>query len=350
MKEGFAISAGLILIGLFLEAGFGPVLWEALIWPVNIIALTAFLLVILVAFMLRKNSYTIPFLTTHRAALPALVFAVVLTIVMGTTRQQEGGSWFHDMLTFWPFVLIYAYIAFLLGILTLRRIDHMVNFKRRHRHQHQGHWLRDIAFLLNHGGLFLTLVTATLGNPDIQRLRMVAYVNKPEVRAINEDQRVVQLPISIELKRFILEEYDDGTPRRFASEINIETQNRKSYPATVDVNHPVNINGWKVYQYGYDIPAGAQSQYSVFELISDPWQPYVHASIFMMLAGALLLFFSKSYTSDGLSEEDIKRQRKAQLAKRAKEESKRRMAEEFYSISDKTDARHHHHEHHHTEH
>jgi hypothetical protein len=53
---------------------------------------------------------------------------------MGATRQTVNGRWFNDMLTFWPFVLIYAYIAFLLGYNTLRRLEHMVNFRKRHRH------------------------------------------------------------------------------------------------------------------------------------------------------------------------------------------------------------------------
>ena len=43
MKEGFLIGGGLIIIGLMLELGIGPVDWDAFRWPVNGIVLAGFL-------------------------------------------------------------------------------------------------------------------------------------------------------------------------------------------------------------------------------------------------------------------------------------------------------------------
>ena len=153
-------------------------------------------------------------------------------------------------------------------------------------------WLDDAAFLLNHLGLFLALVCATLGNADVQRLKMVTATRTLQWRAIDEQMRIVETPIAIELKRFILETYDDGSPRRFASDIEVVTRTGKDFLATVDVNHPVEVNGWKIYQYGYDTKAGADSRISIFELVRDPWLPYVYAGIFMMLSGALFMLFT----------------------------------------------------------
>jgi len=98
------------------------------------------------------------------------------------------------------------------------------------------------------------------------------------------------MPIAIELKKFIMETYDDGSPKRFASEIQVVTKTLKYIETIVDVNKPHEVDGWKIYQYGYDTQMGAQSQISIFELVSDPWLPWVYAGIYMMLAGAVCMF------------------------------------------------------------
>jgi ABC-type transport system involved in cytochrome c biogenesis permease subunit len=200
---------------------------------------------------------------------------------MGLTRQQEGGSWLNDMLSFWPFVLVYVYMTVILGVVTLRRIF---------RFQVSGFkWKRDIPFLLNHLGLFVALTTATLGNADMQRVKMITSIGQPEWRALTQERAIKEMPIAIELKKFIMETYEDGKPKRYASEIQILTQSGKNIETTVEVNKPYEVDGWKIYQYGYDTQMGAQSQISILELVSDPWLPLVYAGFYMMLAGALLM-------------------------------------------------------------
>ena len=278
-KEGFLIGGGLIFAGLALQLSVGSVVWEAFAWPANGIVLAGFLAIIALVFLLRKKVYAFQFVGTYQAAIPAMVYALALTIIMGLTRQQVGGTWLNNMLSFWPFVLVYVYIATILGVVTLKR-----TLKLR-----QGRNLREIAFLLNHLGLFLALTTATLGNADMQRVKMICGVGEPEWRALAQNGAVKEMPIAIELKKFIMETYDDGKPKRFASEIQILTKTGKNIETTVDVNKPFEVDGWKIYQYGYDTQMGPQSQISIFELVSDPWMPWVYAGIYMMLAGAVLL-------------------------------------------------------------
>ena len=277
MKEGFLIGGGLIIAGLMLELSAGPVDWDSFRWPVNGIVLAGFLALIAVIFLLRKKVYGLQFIGTYNAAIPALVYAVVLTIIMGLTRQTVNGMWLNNMLSFWPFVLIYVYIAVILGLIILRRTLHFAS------------WRRDIPFLLNHLGLFLALTTATLGNADMQRLKMITVKGEPEWRALTDQQQIVEMPIAIELKEFIMETYDDGSPKRFASDIQILTQTGKNIETTVEVNKPVEVDGWKIYQYGYDTQMGAMSQTSILELVSDPWLPLVYTGIYMMLAGAVCM-------------------------------------------------------------
>ena len=278
MKEGFLIGGGLIIAGLMLELSCGPIDWDVFRWPVNGIVMAGLLILITIIFLLRKKVYGFQFIGTYKAAVPALVYAVVLTIIMGLTRQTVNGVWLNNMISFWPFVLIYVYIAMILGQIILRRTLHFTS------------WLRDIPFLLNHLGLFLAMTTATLGNADVQRLKMITVKGEPEWRALTSQQQIVEMPFAIELKEFIMETYDDGSPRRFASDIQILTKSGKRILTTVEVNKPVEVDGWETYQYGYDTQMGAMSQTSILELVSDPWLPLVYAGIYMMLAGAVCMF------------------------------------------------------------
>ena len=301
MKEGFLIGGGLIVLGLMLQLSVGFVDWDAFRWPVNGIVLAGFLALIAVIFLLRKRVHVFQFIGTHKAAIPALVYAVVLTIIMGLTRQKsltpgsspmgEGGVWFNYMLSFWPFVLIYVYIAVILGQVIIRQMRTAVaNFSLFTLH----------SSLLSHFGLFLAMTTATLGNADVQRLKMMTVKGTSEWRALTPQHQITEMPFAIELKEFVMETYDDGKPKRYASDIIVTP--RKSLASnpsplttnpspltTIEVNKPVEVDGWKIYQYGYDTQMGAMSQTSILELVSDPWLPLVYMGIYMMLAGALLM-------------------------------------------------------------
>ena len=289
MKEGFLIGGGLIIAGLMLELSVGPVDWDAFRWPVNGIVLAGFLALIAIFYLLRKKVYGLQFIGTYKAAVPALFYTVFLTIIMGLTRQEdpsltlprEGTMWINHMLNFWPFVLIYVYMAVILGLVVLRQLKSWAaaNFS-----------LFTLRFsLLSHLGLFIAMTTATLGNADMQRLKMITMKGEPEWRALTSQQQIVEMPITIELKEFVMETYDDGKPKRFASDIQIQTKTGKNIRTTVEVNKPAEVDGWKIYQYGYDTQMGAMSQYSILELVSDPWLPLVYTGIYIMLAGALLM-------------------------------------------------------------
>ena len=278
-KEGFLIGGGLIVAGLLLEMTVGPVVWDAFAWPANGLVLAGFVFMIVAMHLLRRQVYAFRFLTTYQAAIPAMCYAVVLTIVMGLTRQEVNGTWINNMLSFWPFVLIYVYMAVILGLVVLKT---PLSIKSANK----------LVAGLFHLGLFITMTTATLGNADMQRMRMIVAKGEPEWRVMDQQGYVKEMPLAIELQEFIMETYDDGSPRRFASKIEILTQEGNKYQATVDVNKPAEVEGWKIYQYGYDTQAGAQSNISILELVSDPWLPYVYIGIFLMLGGGLLMFIT----------------------------------------------------------
>lgn len=79
-------------------------------------------------------------------------------------------------------------------------------------------------------------------------------------------------------------------PKRFASQVTVYTESGERSDATIEVNRPFEIDGWKIYQLSYDETKGRWSDISVFELVRDPWLPVVYTGIWMMIIGAVCMF------------------------------------------------------------
>lgn len=390
-KEGCLIGAGLLITGLLLQVTIGEINWSLFAYPVNIIVLVVYLGGIVAMHCLRKRVYFFGWMSHYTAAVSSLLWVAGITVVMGLIRQAPSGHpadvlGFSRMLSAWPFVLLYIWLVTVLGLTTLR-----AGFPFR--------W-KKLSFLLNHAGLFIALITATLGNADMHRLRMTTRIDNAEWRATDEQGKLIELPLAIELKDFTIDEYppklmliDNETggvlpekspvhlllengvsegslldwdlfveqsipmaasvatedtlkftdfhsmgatyavylkavnrknqqtkegwvscgsflfpykalrldsltslvmperePQRFASEVKVYTQEGTIMESTIEVNRPMEIAGWKIYQLSYDESKGRWSDISVFELVRDPWLPVVYAGIIMMMLGAICLF------------------------------------------------------------
>lgn len=80
-------------------------------------------------------------------------------------------------------------------------------------------------------------------------------------------------------------------PKLFRSDIEVYTPDEKTYQAQLEVNKPLRVGHWMIYQYSYDADAGKASAYSSFELVYDPWMTWVYVGIFMFLAGSIFLLW-----------------------------------------------------------
>jgi cytochrome c biogenesis protein ResB len=104
-----------------------------------------------------------------------------------------------------------------------------------------------------------------------------SYVHQPEALKLSEQYSLVMLP---------------AEPRKFSSELNIQTKSGKKVTTTIEVNQPFHIEGWSIYQLSYNTEMGRSSNLSVLELVRDPWLPVVYFGIFLMMAGAAFLFIT----------------------------------------------------------
>ncbi|MBF0963777.1 MAG: hypothetical protein HXK17_00250, partial [Alloprevotella sp.] len=73
-------------------------------------------------------------------------------------------------------------------------------------------------------------------------------------------------------------------------QIEVFTKSQEHIVATVEVNKPVKVDGWMIYQLSYDESMGRWSESSTFELVKDPWLPAVYVGVYLLLAGAILIF------------------------------------------------------------
>ena len=90
----------------------------------------------------------------------------------------------------------------------------------------------------------------------------------------------------------------DREPKCFTSDVTVYTKDGEMKQALIEVNKPLSVAGWKIYQLNYDTVKGKWSSYSVFELVKDPWLPVVYLGIVMLLAGSIFLFVSAPKKTD----------------------------------------------------
>jgi hypothetical protein len=80
--------------------------------------------------------------------------------------------------------------------------------------------------------------------------------------------------------------------RKFSSILEIYKNEINADTIKIEANSPVTIKGWKIYQAGYNDKMGKWSDISIIELVRDPWLPLVYSGIFMLLAGAVYIFWT----------------------------------------------------------
>lgn len=81
-------------------------------------------------------------------------------------------------------------------------------------------------------------------------------------------------------------------PKRFVSDITVMSEEMKEpIKASLEVNKPLRMGDWMIYQYDYDHALGKASRMSGFELVYDPWLYAVYAGVFMIAMGSICMLW-----------------------------------------------------------
>ncbi len=89
-------------------------------------------------------------------------------------------------------------------------------------------------------------------------------------------------------------------PRSFTSDIEVYTDSGEKRKTILEVNKPLRVGPWTVYQYGYDNNAGRLSSYSSFELVYDAWFVPVYIGIIMMMLGSVAMLLNGRNSKEGV--------------------------------------------------
>ena len=114
-------------------------------------------------------------------------------------------------------------------------------------------WAQDLQPVRN--GADLTRSRLSERNPAYRAQLFVAEGRRTNASVINLDQGMLvqPLPFEIELKKFVVDYYETGMPKRFASDIVIHDPRDKTPKAfTVEVNHPVVYDGVTIFQSSFE--------------------------------------------------------------------------------------------------
>ena len=93
------------------------------------------------------------------------------------------------------------------------------------------------------------------GNPTFRGNLMVAEGTQAGTAILNQSDGVLlqPLPFSVELKKFIVEYYDTGMPKLFASDVIIHDHaTGEQLEERIEVNHPASYKGIEIYQSSFN--------------------------------------------------------------------------------------------------
>jgi hypothetical protein len=388
--EGFIIAFGLLIFGFIIEIiskGKGITLVQM---PWNVVILLIFINLIFLVWFYFKENYIIKWLSTIPAAVGAMSLIIFLVLVMGFFPQEKTGPGiimfigFNHIATSYPFLFAQIFFFISLGFVILRRSIPLTK--------------KNLGFLLNHLGLWITLAAAGMGAGDLKRL----YINLEAGQdftnlAYDANKQTYKLNIALKLTKFNMEEhpaklllvetstgkvivqegkqmievyksnrrqledwvvtiddykdyavyrndkYVEGNEtgattaaavtaynkkmnktlkgwicsgsfavplkvldldnryslamsqreaKKYSSRIEYLMKDGSRDSVTIEVNRPVEVGGWKLYQSGYDSNLGRWSRTTIIELINDDWLPFVYIGLFFLICGASYLFWT----------------------------------------------------------
>lgn len=82
-------------------------------------------------------------------------------------------------------------------------------------------------------------------------------------------------------------------PKRFASDITVMTNDDSRDPirTVIEVNKPLKMGDWVIYQYDYDHELGKASRVSGFELVYDPWLNITYIGVALLALGSVSMLW-----------------------------------------------------------
>ena len=286
----------LFLAGTALQLYIGNVDVSFLAYPWGLVGAVNYLYILIILYVYQEKLKFVSCMYDRPSYITSLSSVLVLTLLFGLIPQDAsiggliGLLGFNQMSSSWIFVLFLTYFMTVLGFKAIEDVHH---WKKR-----------SLPAVLMHVAFFVILVASVFGSGEKIRLRVTAIEGHPVSMGVTDKGKRVELPFTLFLKDFSLEEYPpvvhllpDGSevvmPRRevkkYLSEVEIwEGEEKQSFD--IAVNQPASIGPWKIYQSGYDSSRGKLSTISILECVKDGGYVAVHIAMWTILLSGVLMF------------------------------------------------------------
>ena len=261
--ESVAVAI-IVAIALLLQYTLGDFPLDIFTFPLNIVILALWFIVVLVLYNNRNSLALAQSLLSIRATWLSLGSMVATGIYLGLEREPSSTSW-----------LVVVGILFTL--------THLLLITLRGWHTPKGIRWR---FTLLHLGLIVALGAGFWGAPDRVQLRTRLTEDKPITHAYHLDGTMTNLDYALQLNKCEAKYNEMGMPTHFEAKVVIDNEE-----VTLRVNHPYNRTlGEKVYLVSIGQSPDHSAPYCIVEIVREPWQWLSLAGIVMLLVGAIMLF------------------------------------------------------------
>ncbi len=202
-RESFMVALELLLLGLIFEVLTGGKGAPLLEWPVNMIVGTGLLTLLILIHVFYRKRPVVKWLGSIPAAVSAICFFALVVLLLGFIPQDDPQAnryliliGFTHMKNSWLMMVSGMYFLTTLGFVALRRALPLSR--------------KNLGFLLNHAGLWITIAAGYLGSGDLVRLQLSLMEDHGAVNlGVNaRTQQVREIPFSVKLVDFKIDQYN----------------------------------------------------------------------------------------------------------------------------------------------
>ena len=290
----------LFLAGTALQLYIGNVDISFLTYPWGLMGAVNYLYILIILYAYQEKLTFVRRMYDRASYITSLASMLILTLLFGLIPQDASIGGLIDLLGFnqmsssWIFVL---FLFLFMTIIGLKAIEDVYHWKKH-----------SLPAVLMHVSFFVILVASIFGSGEKVRIQVTAIEGHPVSMGLTDKGMRVELPFTILLKDFSLEEYPpavhllpDGSevvmPRRevkkYLSEVEI-WEGEEKHAFDIAVNRPASIGSWKIYQSGYDSSRGKFSTISILECVKDGGYLAVHIAMWTILLSSVLIFIMRT--------------------------------------------------------
>jgi hypothetical protein len=200
-SESFFVAFEIMILGFIVEIFLKGQGVKTPHFPYNLYMVMALTVILVVVHFRYRQRPLIKWLSSVPCSVSAISVYALLVLLLGFIPQQEADAgWLqvtglNHLKNSWPFLFIELYLMISLGLVVLRR---GVPFKAK-----------NLGFLLNHLGLWLTLIAAGLGSGDLKRVTIDLYEGRDFSNGgVLADRSTYKLPFDTKLLDFNIELYN----------------------------------------------------------------------------------------------------------------------------------------------